>query len=93
LDKPLSGHRAGDLVFRALRRCRLCCLSGRSRIRRFDWNPISDVARDLIGSVRDSFGDLHKMELDVEVTGGSGRVLPFLQSIDNGSGDMVVRTD
>ncbi len=54
---------------------------------------INDVARDVIGSARDSFGDLHNMELDVEVTGGSGRVLPFLQSIDNGSGDGVMRTE
>jgi hypothetical protein len=54
---------------------------------------INNVAGDVIGSQRDAFGDLHNMELDVEVTGGSGRVLPFLQTIDNGSGDMVVRTD
>ncbi len=54
---------------------------------------ISDIARDVIGSARDSFGDLHNMELDVEVTGGAGRVLPYLQSIDNGSGDGVMRTE
>lgn len=54
---------------------------------------INDVARDVIGNARDSFGDLHNMELDVELVGGSGSVLPFLQTIDNGSGDSVVRTD
>lgn len=54
---------------------------------------ITDVARDVIGSARDSFGDLHNVTLDVEVTGGSGRVLPFLQSFDNGSGDVVLRTE
>lgn len=54
---------------------------------------IGDVARDVIGSVRGSFGDLHNMELDVEVSGGAGRVLPFLQAVDSGSGDTVVRTE
>lgn len=54
---------------------------------------INDLARDIIGSQRDAFGDLHNMELDIEVSGGSGRVLPYLQSIDRGSGDMVVRTE
>ena len=54
---------------------------------------INDIACDVIGSQRDSFADLHNMELDVEVTAGTGRFLPYLQSIDNGSGDPVVRTD
>jgi hypothetical protein len=54
---------------------------------------INDLARDVIGSQRDAFGDLHNMELDIEVSGGSGRVLPYLHTIDKGSGDMVVRTD
>jgi hypothetical protein len=54
---------------------------------------ISDLARDVIGGQRDSFGDLHNMELDIEISGGSGRVLPFLQIIDTGSGDTVVRTE
>lgn len=33
------------------------------------------------------------MKLDVEVISGSGRVLPFVVSVDNGSGDMRVRRD
>jgi hypothetical protein len=31
------------------------------------------------------------MQLDVEVVSGSGRVLPLLQTIDNGSGDATIR--
>lgn len=54
---------------------------------------LDDLARDVIGSQRDSFGDLRDMTLDVEVIGGTGRVLAFVQSIDNGSGDMIVRTE
>jgi hypothetical protein len=54
---------------------------------------ISNLARDVIGAQRDSFGDLRNMTVDVEVISGSGAVIPFLQSIDNGSGDMIVRTE
>lgn len=54
---------------------------------------IGDLARDVIGPQRTSFGDLRNMTVDVEVIDGSGRVLPFLQSIDNGSGDSLVRTE
>ncbi len=54
---------------------------------------VSDLAREVIGTSRDSFGDLRNMTLDVEVASGSGRVLPFLQSVDNGSGDTLVRTE
>ena len=54
---------------------------------------ISDLARSIIGAQRDSFGDLRDMQVDVEVTGSSGRVLSYIQSIDNGSGDVVIRTE
>ena len=54
---------------------------------------ISDLSRAVIGPQRDTFGDLRDMQVDVEVIGGNGRVLPFLESIDNGSGDIVVRSE
>lgn len=54
---------------------------------------ISNVARDVIGPQRDSFGDLRNMTVDVEVVSGSGAVIPFLQSFDNGSEDMLVRIE
>ena len=54
---------------------------------------ISNLARDVIGSQRDSFGDLRNMTVDVEVVSGSGGVIPFLQSVDQGSGDMLVRIE
>jgi hypothetical protein len=52
---------------------------------------INEVARSVIGGSRDGYGDLHNMQLDVEVVSG-GRVIPFVQTIDNGSLDSVVRT-
>ncbi|HVT43009.1 MAG TPA: hypothetical protein VMT00_01325 [Thermoanaerobaculia bacterium] len=54
---------------------------------------ISDLARTIIGASRDSFGDLRDMLVDVEVLSGSGRVVPFVQSIDNTSGDAIVRVE
>jgi len=54
---------------------------------------ISDLARSVIGPQRDAFGDLRDMQVDVEVIGGSGRVLPYIESIDNGTGDPVIRSD
>jgi hypothetical protein len=54
---------------------------------------IADLGRDVIGSSRDTFGDLRDVIVDVEVVGGGGRVIAVLQAIDNGSGDMIVRTD
>lgn len=54
---------------------------------------ISDLARTVIGPQRDSFGDLRDMQVDVEVIGGNGGVLPFIESIDNGSGDIVLRSE
>lgn len=54
---------------------------------------VTDLARSVIGGQRSSFGDLHNMLVDVSVVDGSGRVVPFAVSVDNGSGDLVVRTD
>jgi hypothetical protein len=54
---------------------------------------INDLARSIIGPQRDSFGDLRNMQLDVDVIDGSGKVLAFVQSIDNGSGDLMIRAE
>jgi len=53
---------------------------------------VSDLARTIIGSARDGFGDLRNMQLDVDVIGGDGRISPFLQTIDNGSADSALRS-
>jgi hypothetical protein len=53
---------------------------------------ISSLASDVIGSLRASLGDLKNMQVDIAVTGG-GRVLPFIESADNSSGDIMVRAD
>ncbi len=52
---------------------------------------ISDLSRTIIGSARDTFGELRNMQLDVDVIGGDGRISPFLQTIDNASSDSAIR--
>jgi hypothetical protein len=42
---------------------------------------------------RSSFGDLWNTQVDVQVLSGSGLVLAFIQSVDNGSGDVLMRID
>lgn len=53
---------------------------------------IRDVVGTVFGAQRSRYGDLTNVTLDVEVTSGTGRVIAFLQSIDNASRDVVVRT-
>ncbi|HVS32603.1 MAG TPA: CARDB domain-containing protein [Thermoanaerobaculia bacterium] len=53
---------------------------------------IADLARAVLGSEqRDKLPDLRGMQVEVEVVSGSGRVAPFVQSVDNGTGNVVIR--
>ncbi|HEY0788672.1 MAG TPA: hypothetical protein VGE86_08500 [Thermoanaerobaculia bacterium] len=51
-----------------------------------------DVVAAVMGAQRSKYGDLSNVTLDVEVTSGDGAVIPFVQSIDNASRDVIVRT-
>ena len=66
--------------------------------RDFDIGPsqmmtIANLARTVIGAQRDAFGDLRNMHVDVDVVGGSGKVLSFMEAIDNASGGITVRAE
>jgi hypothetical protein len=52
---------------------------------------IQGLGRSIIGPQRAMFGNLQNAILDIEVIGGSGAVIPFLQAIDNGTGDVIIR--
>lgn len=53
---------------------------------------LTPLLRALAGPSRDSaFGDLHGLKLQIQVTGGSGAVVPFIVVSDNGSGDTWMR--
>ena len=54
---------------------------------------IADLGSELIGASRSTTGDIRDATLDVQVLSGSGAVLPFVASVDNGSGDLIVRTE
>ncbi|HUP49827.1 MAG TPA: hypothetical protein VNA04_13660 [Thermoanaerobaculia bacterium] len=53
---------------------------------------IADLTRSILGAQRDQLGRLFKLVIDVEVTGGDGRVLTFLQITDR-SGDTALFVD
>jgi hypothetical protein len=54
---------------------------------------IRDVVGTVLGAQRARYGDLTDVAVDVEVTSGTGRAIAFLQSIDNASRDVIVRTN
>ncbi|HSP15887.1 MAG TPA: hypothetical protein VLV78_14160 [Thermoanaerobaculia bacterium] len=54
---------------------------------------LSDLVGSVVGTGRDSFGDLRNIQMDVEVASGGGRVLPVLVSTENSSGDTAVRVE
>jgi hypothetical protein len=54
----------------------------------------SSLVHAVIGDRRNEIvGDLENVEVDFEVTGGEGEILIFLSSVDNGTGDSIIRTD
>ena len=54
---------------------------------------INGLSRSMLGSLRDTLGDLTNLQLDVEVISGSGAVLMFASSVDNGTGDSILRVE
>ncbi len=55
---------------------------------------VNNVARAILGNSRDtSLGDLRNIQVDFEVIAGSGEVMVFTSSIDNGTGDSILRTE
>jgi hypothetical protein len=55
---------------------------------------LDDLVRSIAGASRETeFGDLHGLQLQIEVTAGGGAVVPFVIVTDNGSGDSLVRLE
>ena len=63
----------------------------------FDLTPrqflLLGIGSAIFGASRANLGDLHNITLEFEVIGGSGNVLPFVSTVDNGSGDSTFRTE
>ena len=54
---------------------------------------VADLAAEVIGSARASYGDLRNMQVDVDIISGDGKVLPFIESVDNNTGDIRLRAE
>jgi hypothetical protein len=55
---------------------------------------VDELVRAIVGSSRDNvLGDLHNLQLRVEVTSGSGSVVPFVIMTDNATGDSILRLE
>lgn len=50
---------------------------------------MTNLARSILGPLRDSFDDLRNMQVDIEVIGGSGKVIALLRSTENAIGVIV----
>jgi hypothetical protein len=54
---------------------------------------INGLTADILGTARDTFGDLRGVEADFQVVSGDGAVTIFTSSTDNGTGDSILRTE
>ena len=60
-----------------------------------EFKQLNGIVRQVLGDVRDTrYGDLHNVQVKVEVLSGStGSVVPFITLTDNGTNDTVLRTE
>jgi hypothetical protein len=55
---------------------------------------LNNIVSEIVGSAaRDALGDLKNIEADFQVISGSGSVIVFTSSVDNGTGDSSLRTE
>ena len=54
---------------------------------------VNSAVADILGASRDSLGDLRGLEFDFQVISGTGAVAVYASSIDNGTGDSILRTE
>ena len=54
---------------------------------------LNSISSEILGPARLQFGDLSSVEADFQVTAGSGAVMLFTSSVDNGTGDSILRTE
>ncbi|HEX7419312.1 MAG TPA: hypothetical protein VF505_05470, partial [Thermoanaerobaculia bacterium] len=55
---------------------------------------VTDLVKSILGPSRDTrYGDLHNLQLELEVTDGSGSILPFVVVTDNTTGDATLRLE
>jgi hypothetical protein len=59
----------------------------------YGFTPPKSLVTEVLGSQRDTVGDLRGIEADFQVIAGSGAVMVYTSSVDNGTNDSILRTD
>ncbi|MCM2316358.1 MAG: hypothetical protein NDJ92_14515 [Thermoanaerobaculia bacterium] len=54
---------------------------------------INGITNNILDAARADYGDIRNLQLKFEVVGGSGRVAITVSSIDNGTGDSILRVE
>ncbi|HEY8132704.1 MAG TPA: SCE4755 family polysaccharide monooxygenase-like protein [Thermoanaerobaculia bacterium] len=54
---------------------------------------LNGIASEILGAARDTLGDLRGLQADFQVLDGNGAVVLFTASVDNGTGDLILRTE
>ena len=54
---------------------------------------LNSIAGEILGPARLQFGDLSNVEADFQVISGEGAVVLFTSSVDNATGDSILRTE
>ena len=54
---------------------------------------LGSVAREVLGPGRDAYGDLRNLQIEFAHLGGNGTIDVFLSSVDNGTGDSILRME
>lgn len=56
--------------------------------------PVGGITRDVVGSERETaFGDLHNVQVDFQVITDTGAATVYTTSVDNGTGDSLMRVE
>jgi hypothetical protein len=60
----------------------------------YEYRQYNGMVQAILGTSREtSYDDLHNVQIKFTVTSGEGRVIPFVTSTDNGTGDTALRTE
>ncbi len=54
---------------------------------------LNSIAGEILGAARLTFGDLNNVEADFQVIAGTGGVVLFTSSVENATGDSILRTE
>jgi hypothetical protein len=59
----------------------------------YQFMQLNGLASQILGASRDALGDLTGLEVDFQVISGNGAIAVYTSSTDNGTGDVILRTE